>query len=180
MFIIARNILVHFPSSFSSIHLVSTDVMHPYSRINTTAAWKKLRFILSYKFDFHGIDNLSIAVDSLAGRILMSFSLDETLLPQYVNLSTSFREPPFSIGTSLFDYMYFNQKGDILPPTHTLYFNQVIRNSVQWYELFFYGLFPNYSVDNRISFVNLCGGTTHVYIKYVELKGCLYYDWPNE
>ena len=34
----------------------------PLSSIDTTAAWKKLRFILSARFDFHMIDSLSIAV----------------------------------------------------------------------------------------------------------------------
>ena len=38
--------------------------MHPYSRIDTTAALKKLRFISSDKSGFHMIDNLSIAVHS--------------------------------------------------------------------------------------------------------------------
>ena len=34
------------PSSFFSSRLVSVHVVHPYSSIDTTAAWKKLRFIL--------------------------------------------------------------------------------------------------------------------------------------
>ena len=46
--------------------------MHPYSRIDTTAAWKKLHFMLLDKFDFHMIDNLSIAVHALVSCILMS------------------------------------------------------------------------------------------------------------
>ena len=69
-------------------------MVHPYSRIDTTAAWEKLRFILLDKSDFHMIDNLPIAVHTFASRMLMSFSVDETLLPRYVNLSTSFRVPP--------------------------------------------------------------------------------------
>ena len=36
--------------------------MHPYSSIDVTAAWKKLRFILSVRSDFHIIDSLLIAV----------------------------------------------------------------------------------------------------------------------
>ena len=51
--------LVQFPCSIFSIRLVSVYVVHAYSRIDTTASWKKLSFILS---DFHMIDNLSIAV----------------------------------------------------------------------------------------------------------------------
>ena len=68
--------------------------MHPNSSIYTTAAWKKLRFILSVRSDFHMIDNLSIAVHIFVSRVSMSFSVDETLLPRKVNLSTNFREVP--------------------------------------------------------------------------------------
>ncbi len=42
-----------------SIRLVSVRVVHPYSSIDTTAAWKKLRFILSVRSDFHMSDSLS-------------------------------------------------------------------------------------------------------------------------
>ena len=74
--------------------------MHPYSSINTTAAWKKLRFILSVRSDFHMTDNLSIAVHAFVSSVSMSFSVDETLLPWLVNLSTSFREVPSSVEMS--------------------------------------------------------------------------------
>ena len=82
------------------ICIVNIYVVHPYSRIDTTDAWKKLRFILSYRWDFHMIDNLSIAVNAFASRILMLFSIDETLLLGYVNLSADFREPPFKVEMS--------------------------------------------------------------------------------
>ena len=42
-----------------SIRLVSVHVVHPYCSIDTIAAWKKLRFILSVRFDFHMTDSLS-------------------------------------------------------------------------------------------------------------------------
>ena len=45
LFNIARNILVWLPSSFFFSRLVSIQVVHPYSSIDTTAVWKKLRFI---------------------------------------------------------------------------------------------------------------------------------------
>ena len=54
--------------------------------------------IISYKSDFHMIDSLSIAVHIFASRVLMSFSVDETLLPRLGNLSTSFKESLFSVG----------------------------------------------------------------------------------
>ena len=40
-------------------------------------------------------DSLSIAVHAFASGMLMSDSVDETLLPRQVNLSTSFKELPF-------------------------------------------------------------------------------------
>ena len=42
-------------------------------------------------------DSLSIAVHAFVSRVSMSFSVDETLLPRYVNSSTSFREVPSSV-----------------------------------------------------------------------------------
>ena len=82
VFNIARNILVELPSSFFSSRLVSVQVVHPYSSIDSTAAWKKLRFILSVRSDFHMIESLSIAVYAFVNRVSMSFSVDETLLPR--------------------------------------------------------------------------------------------------
>ena len=72
LFNIARSIFLYFPSSFFSISLVSVHVVHPYSNINTTAARKKLRFILLVRSDFHMTDSLFIAVHAFASRVLMS------------------------------------------------------------------------------------------------------------
>ena len=52
--------------------------MHPYSSIDTIAAWKKLRIILLVRSDFHMTDSLSIAVHAFASHMLMSVSVDET------------------------------------------------------------------------------------------------------
>ena len=71
LFKIARSSLVRFPSCFFSIRLVSVCVVHPYDRIDSTAVWKKFRFISSDSFGL--IDNLSIAVHAFASRILVSF-----------------------------------------------------------------------------------------------------------
>ena len=97
LFNIARRIIVQLLSSFFSIRLVSVHVVHPYSSMDTTAALKKLRFIATDRSDFHWTDNLSIVYHTLASRVLMSFYVNETQLPMWVNLSTSFKEPPFSI-----------------------------------------------------------------------------------
>ena len=77
---IARSILIWLPLSFFSIRLVSVHVVHPYSSIDTTAAWKKLRFILSIMSDFHMTDRLSIAVHAFPSCESLSVSVDETLL----------------------------------------------------------------------------------------------------
>ena len=42
-----------------------------------TAAWKKLRFILSVRSDFHIIDSLLIAVHAFVNLVLMSVSIYE-------------------------------------------------------------------------------------------------------
>ena len=42
------------------------------------AAWKKLRFILSVRSDFHISDSLLIAVHAFASHVSMSVSVDET------------------------------------------------------------------------------------------------------
>ena len=100
LFNIARSIHASLPSSFFSIRLVSICVVHLYSSIDTTAAWKKLRCILSVRSDFHMTDSLLIAVHAFTSHVLMSVSVDKTLFPRSVNLSTSFRELPFSVEMS--------------------------------------------------------------------------------
>ena len=67
---------------FFSIHLVIIHVVHPYSSIDMTAAWKKLRFILLDRSDFHMTDSLPIAIHAFAIHVLMSFLIDETLFPR--------------------------------------------------------------------------------------------------
>ena len=69
------------PSCFFSNRLVSVQVVHPYSSIDMTAAWKKLRFILSVRFDFHMIESLSIAVHAFVSRVSMSFWLMRRCFP---------------------------------------------------------------------------------------------------
>ena len=88
----ARSILVQFPSSLYSKCCISVYVVHPYSSMVTVAAWKTLRFILSDRSDFYMTDSLSIAYHAFASRELMSYSVDETLLPKLLNLSTLFKE----------------------------------------------------------------------------------------
>ena len=54
--------------------------MHLYIYIHV--AWKKLGFILSVKSELHMTNSLSMAAHAFASRMLMSVSVDETLLPR--------------------------------------------------------------------------------------------------
>ena len=49
-------------------------MVHLYSRTDMAVARKKLRFILLDKFDFHMINNQSIAVHAFASRITMTLT----------------------------------------------------------------------------------------------------------
>ena len=97
---IAHRILVQLPSSFFSICLISVQVVHLCYGMNAQPLLGKSCYILSYRSDFHMTDSLSIADHAFTSRKLMSFSVDETLLPRWVNLFTSFWEPPFSVEIS--------------------------------------------------------------------------------
>ena len=92
LFITAHSILVQLPSSFFSIHFVSVHVVHQYSSIDMTAAWKKLRFILLVRSDFYMTDILLIAVHAFASGMLMFVLVDETLACQ--RLKTWYLIPP--------------------------------------------------------------------------------------
>ena len=48
------------------------------------------------------VDKLSIALYALSMRILISFSVDEILLPTYMNWSTNFRALTFNEGIEPF------------------------------------------------------------------------------
>ena len=64
--------------------------MHPYS--STDTVWKKSLFIVLERSDFNIVDNLLIAIDAFAMRMVTSISIDEILLLRYVKRSTNFRD----------------------------------------------------------------------------------------
>ena len=86
------------------MRLVRIHVVHPYSRTDTTAACKKLHFISSDRSNFHVTDSLSIADYTFSSRLLTSLSVDETLLPRLVTLSTSFKNHFLGWRYLLFDF----------------------------------------------------------------------------
>ena len=71
LFNIALNILVWLLSSFFSNRLVSVQVVHPYSSIDTTAAWKKLRFTY---------------YTNIIPRTFFNFSIFGLLWPQHIKI----------------------------------------------------------------------------------------------
>ena len=50
--------------------------------MGTTAEWEKWVLFNLIEYDYYMTDNLLIAVHGLASRVLMSFSVDVTLLPR--------------------------------------------------------------------------------------------------
>ena len=96
MILKAKILKVEFNAKYNrSLHF--TVYIYIYIYIYTSAAWEELRFILSERSDLHMTDSLSIADHTFANHVLMSFSVDKTLLPRYVDLSTRFRELPFRV-----------------------------------------------------------------------------------
>ena len=91
------SIFVKFLSNFFSMHFISIQVVHLYNSTETTTAWKKSSFIFSERADFHMINNLSIAVHAFTMHILILLSVDEILLPRYMNWSTDFRDLPLNM-----------------------------------------------------------------------------------
>ena len=63
------------------LYWIRVNVVHQYISTDATAAWKKSRFTLSDRSDFHMIDSLLIAVQPFSRRILTSLSGDEMLQP---------------------------------------------------------------------------------------------------
>ena len=87
---ISYRFLEQFPLSFFSVRFVNIHVVHLYSSVYITAAWKKSHSILLDRWDFHMINSLLIAVQASA-RHMTWLLVDETLLPRYMNLYTNFK-----------------------------------------------------------------------------------------
>ena len=69
--------------------------------MNDREKWReRVSFVLSVRSDFHIIDSLLIAVHAFVNLVSMSLSVDETLFPREVNLSTSLRGVPSRVEMS--------------------------------------------------------------------------------
>ena len=75
--------------------------MHPYSSIDATAAWKKLRFILSIRSDFHIIDSLLIAVHAFVNLVSITELIKEKSHNRD-NLYLQITQPPVTMKKSIF------------------------------------------------------------------------------
>ena len=79
--------------SFLKFPLISyAQVVHPYSSIDTTAGWKKLRFILSVRSDFHMIDSLSIAIHAFVSRVSISLVGEEARRQLHKNVASNIEQ----------------------------------------------------------------------------------------
>ena len=79
-------------------------MVQPYSIMDRATAWKKSRFILSDRLDFHMIDNLFHTF----ARLKLSLSVDEMLQPRCVKWSTNFRDSSFLFKTHVFCFTYIH------------------------------------------------------------------------
>ena len=95
-----------FPRGFVSVHMVQ-----PCNSTDSTTAWKNSCFILSERSDFLAIVNISVVVHTLPMSMLTLFSIDEILLPRYMNCSTNFRSLPFHKQMAL-SWFSMNTKGN--------------------------------------------------------------------
>ena len=76
--------------------------MQPFSSTDLAMAGKNSHFILSARSDFHMINNLSIAIHAFPMYILTLLSVDEILLPRYVNWSINFKDLQSSVEMASF------------------------------------------------------------------------------
>ena len=65
-------------------------MVHPYNSTDTVKAWKNCNFILLERSDFHMVINLLIAIHTLLLCMLTLHSVDEILLPKFMNWSNNF------------------------------------------------------------------------------------------
>ena len=78
-------ILVYFLSSLFFQHFVKVQAVPPYNSTDIAKALKNSDFILSEKLKLQMVDNLSISVCVFTMHMVTLLSVDEILLPRYVN-----------------------------------------------------------------------------------------------
>ena len=85
-------------------HIASLSIFHQLSSLSISfkSKWCSPTVVLiwlhlSVLSDFHMVNNQSIAVHAFPMHILTSLSVDEILVPRYINWSTYFRGLPFNM-----------------------------------------------------------------------------------
>ena len=71
---------------------IKVQVVQSYNSTDMATTWKNFHFILTESSDFNIVNNLSIATLALPMCMMTSCSVDEILLPGYMNWSTYFRD----------------------------------------------------------------------------------------
>ena len=113
-----RDILLWNWSSFFSVRFISSREVHLYNSIDTATASKKPSFVLSERSDFQRQSVFSSVW--LPMRMLTSLSVDEMLLPGYVNWSTNFIafHPFMLVQFCVIPRSLFPRKGNVEPFVH--------------------------------------------------------------
>ena len=88
--------------AFFSRRFVRVQLKEPYSSTDTVTDWNKSHCILSERSNFIISEKLSIATHACPLRMLTSLSIDEILMPMYVNWSTDFWSLTLKVGMALF------------------------------------------------------------------------------
>ena len=79
-------------------------MVQPYNSIDMATAWKNSYFISFERSDFHMVVNLSIEVRTLPMCMLTLVSVDEILLPRYMNWSINFRGWPLKMAPTMISF----------------------------------------------------------------------------
>ena len=108
LYITMHRILVLFTSSFFSMHLVSVQVVHPYSSFTQPQLERNPMLFCRRDQIFYMINNLLIVFHTFVTLMLTSFSEDEIWLPRYVNLWTNFRGKPLRVEMPPSNFKYVN------------------------------------------------------------------------
>ena len=82
-------------SNFFSKQFIRVQGVQLYNSTDMATTWKN-SCLFYQQSDFHMAVNLSIVVDALPMQMVTLFSVDEILLPRYMNWSTNFRVWPFN------------------------------------------------------------------------------------
>ena len=86
----ARSILVQLPYCFFSIFLVSVHIVHPYSSIDTTAAWKTLLIFIQLHSFYKYTSNIHKSTLLLFIEIHFLYSYKYT---SYIKSKSKVRDP---------------------------------------------------------------------------------------